>query len=59
MKPGRLEALKSQHIELAQQVSLLATRPFSDPVALTELKRRKLLIKDQLAAASVRPTSLR
>jgi hypothetical protein len=53
MKLERIEALKSQHSRLETELSALAKRPFPEPELITRLKRQKLLVKDQLAAAGV------
>ncbi|MFM1977269.1 MAG: hypothetical protein RL145_2115 [Pseudomonadota bacterium] len=55
MKLGRIEALKSYHSRLENELAALIKRPLPEPELITRLKRQKLLVKDQLAAAGVTP----
>lgn len=43
-----LEALKAEHRELDQRIQLLSSEPTGDQLELARLKRRKLMIKDQI-----------
>lgn len=51
MKIGRIETLKSQHARLERELATLSTWPSADPEKIHLLKRQKLCVKDQLAAA--------
>lgn len=41
-------SLRDRHEELENQIAAENRRPFPDEIKLTELKRRKLMIKDEL-----------
>ena len=43
-----LEALKAEHRELDEQIRLLSSEPTGDQLELARLKRRKLMLKDQI-----------
>jgi hypothetical protein len=45
---GMLEALRAEHRELDEQIRLLSSEPIGDQLELARLKRRKLLLKDQI-----------
>lgn len=45
---GMLEALKAEHRELDDKIQLLSSEPTGDQLELARLKRRKLLLKDQI-----------
>ena len=45
----RLVALKVEHRDLDVAIHLIAKDPAHDQLRLTRLKRRKLLLKDQIA----------
>ena len=45
----RIDALKYQHRELDSQIQTESSRPHPDEVLVTQLKRKKLKIKDELA----------
>ena len=45
----RLAALKTEHRDLDQVIARLADNPAQDELQLTRLKKRKLLIKDQIS----------
>jgi hypothetical protein len=45
----RLTALKQEHRDLDVAIVVLADNPRHDELQLTRLKRRKLLLKDQIA----------
>ena len=45
----RLSALKIEHRDLDLVIHVLASEPRHDELRLTRLKRRKLLLKDQIA----------
>lgn len=46
---AQLAALKSQHRELDDVIAQIAGRSPSDQLQLQRLKKRKLLLKDQIA----------
>ena len=46
--PVPLEALKAEHRELDAQIRLLSSEPTGDQLELARLKRRKLMLKDQI-----------
>ena len=43
-----LEALKVEHRQLDEQIQLLSSEPTGDQLEIARLKRRKLMIKDQI-----------
>ena len=45
---GLLELLKTEHRELDQRIQLLSSEPTGDQLEIARLKRRKLIIKDQI-----------
>jgi hypothetical protein len=45
---AELEALKAEHRELDEQIQLLSSEPIGDQLELARLKRRKLMLKDQI-----------
>jgi hypothetical protein len=45
---GMLDALKAEHRQLDEQIRLLSSEPTGDQLELARLKRRKLLLKDQI-----------
>jgi hypothetical protein len=45
---GMLEALKAEHRQLDEEIRLLSSEPTGDQLELARLKRRKLLLKDQI-----------
>lgn len=49
---GRIEELSSKHKELEEKIKVQQKLPAVDALHLTELKRQKLKIKDQLADLS-------
>ncbi len=51
-----IEALKHKHANLEQAIRQETTRPHPDDDALCSLKKRKLMIKDQIVRLS-EPTS--
>ena len=48
MEQDQLADLKKQHEDLARMVELEQQKPGADQMALTELKKKKLLIKEQI-----------
>jgi hypothetical protein len=46
--PIPLESLKAEHRELDEQIRLLSSEPTGDQLELARLKRRKLMLKDQI-----------
>ncbi len=49
---ARIESLKSKHTSLDQAILEENQRPVPDSLRLSELKRQKLRIKDELARLS-------
>jgi hypothetical protein len=47
---GHVEALKRKHQELEWQLAEAQAHPSVDDLTIADLKRRKLLVKDQIAA---------
>jgi hypothetical protein len=45
----RLQELQIEHRDLDEAIHRLADSPSHDQLALTRMKRRKLLLKDQIA----------
>ena len=45
---GMLESLKAEHRQLDERIQLLGSEPTGDQLELARLKRRKLMIKDQI-----------
>ena len=43
-----LEALKAEHRDLDERIQLLCSQPTGDQLELARLKRRKLMLKDQI-----------
>jgi hypothetical protein len=43
-----LEALKAEHSDLDSRIRVLSSEPTGDQLELARLKRRKLMIKDQI-----------
>ena len=46
--PASLEALKAEHRDLDEQIQLLSSEPTGDQLEIARLKRRKLMLKDQI-----------
>jgi hypothetical protein len=46
--PVALPTLKAQHSDLDERIRLLSAEPTGDQLELARLKRRKLMIKDQI-----------
>ena len=46
--PRMLEALKAEHRQLDEQIRFLSSEPTGDQLELARLKRRKLMLKDQI-----------
>jgi hypothetical protein len=46
--PVPLESLKSEHRELDARIQLLSSEPTGDQLEIARLKRRKLMLKDQI-----------
>lgn len=46
---NRIESLKAKHAALESAIELEARRPIPDNAHLHDLKRRKLLIKDEMS----------
>lgn len=47
-----IEALKQKHAELESELEDESSRPMPDMAAITDLKRQKLAIKDEIARLS-------
>ena len=45
----RLEVLKREHRDLDEAITAMAERSTTDQLALKRLKKRKLMLKDQIA----------
>jgi hypothetical protein len=45
---GLLDLLKAEHRELDARIQLLSSEPMGDQLELARLKKRKLLLKDQI-----------
>ena len=43
-----LESLKAEHRQLDDRIQLLCSEPIGDQLELARLKRRKLMLKDQI-----------
>ena len=46
--PVRIEALKAEHRQLDERIRLLSSEPTGDQLELARLKKRKLMLKDQI-----------
>ena len=46
---GMLENLRAEHRELDQRIQMLSSEPTGDQLELARLKRRKLMLKDQIS----------
>ena len=46
--PTKIEELKSEHRELDDRIRALTSEPTGDQLEIARLKRRKLLLKDQI-----------
>jgi hypothetical protein len=46
--PVSLESLKAEHRQLDDQIRLLSSEPTGDQLEIARLKRRKLMLKDQI-----------
>ena len=56
---SHLAELQRKHRALDEAISTERTQPASDPLRMTELKRRKLLLKDEIALLRARPSRSR
>ncbi|HEY8591360.1 MAG TPA: YdcH family protein [Sphingomicrobium sp.] len=45
---GELEALRAEHRQLDERIQLLTSEPVGDQLEIARLKRRKLILKDQI-----------
>jgi hypothetical protein len=52
-----IEALKMKHASLEQAIDQESTRPHPDDDAICSLKKRKLMIKDEIARLSSAETA--
>ena len=55
----RIQTLRAKHAELEADIQQETARPWPDDVHLTELKRQKLRIKDQIEICTRHPEGLR
>ena len=46
--PRTLDALREEHQELDERIRLLSSEPTGDQLEIARLKRRKLMLKDQI-----------
>jgi hypothetical protein len=46
--PGMLETLKAEHRQLDEEIRLLSSEAPGDQLEIARLKRRKLMLKDQI-----------
>lgn len=46
--PPTLEALRAEHRHLDERIQFLSSEPTGDQLELARLKRRKLMLKDQI-----------
>lgn len=46
--PPTLEAMKAEHRRLDDRIQFLSSEPIGDQLELARLKRRKLMLKDQI-----------
>ncbi|MDR1529042.1 MAG: YdcH family protein [Burkholderiales bacterium] len=51
---AKLEALRSEHHNLDKTISSLFDSPSSDDMTIRDLKKRKLFLKDRIAALEQR-----
>lgn len=47
---GNLEALRAEHRQLDERIQELSSEPTGDQLQVARLKRRKLMLKDQIQA---------
>jgi hypothetical protein len=45
---GMLDTLRAEHRQLDETIRLLSSEPIGDQLELARLKRRKLMLKDQI-----------
>jgi hypothetical protein len=45
---SNLEAMKAEHRDLDQRIRVLLSEPTGDQLEIARLKRRKLMLKDQI-----------
>ena len=45
---GMLDLLRAEHRQLDEQIQRLSSEPIGDQLELARLKRRKLMLKDQI-----------
>ncbi len=46
--PGMLATLRAEHRQLDERIQLLSSEPTGDQLEVARLKRRKLMLKDQI-----------
>jgi hypothetical protein len=46
--PGDLESLRAEHKDLDERIRILLSEATGDQLAIARLKRRKLMLKDQI-----------
>lgn len=47
--PSSLSDLRTEHASLEQRLESEKARPYPDPVAIAEIKKQKLQVKDEIA----------
>ena len=50
--PVALETLKAEHRDLDERIRFLSAEPTGDQLEIARLKRRKLMLKDQIQVIS-------
>lgn len=45
---GSLESLRAEHRQLDERIRVLSSEPTGDQLEIARLKRRKLMLKDQI-----------
>jgi len=55
MLEDRIEALRSRHAHIEGEIIKEISRPLPDPATITDLKRQKLRIKDQIVQLEHQP----
>jgi len=48
MLEDRIETLRSRHAHIEDEINKEISRPLPDPATITDLKRQKLRIKDEI-----------
>ena len=53
MSMERIEALRARHADLDTQIAEEIHRPLPDDIRITELKREKLKLKDEMSRLAI------